>query len=129
MERRMRATGEQSRESRVESRKGAGRLVSTFDFRLSIFVLIGLALSSTGCSAGAYAVMFTGLRHPDVFRALAVRQGNFRECYVEPCIPFLDPHQPVMLMYGNLDTLKDEAEEAITWLQAHDMQPTRLERL
>src|SRR5438552_18323455 len=49
MERRMRATGGQSRESRVESRKGAGRLVSTFDFRLSIFVLIGLALSSTGC--------------------------------------------------------------------------------
>ena len=32
----------------------------------------------TGWSAGGYAVLFTGLRNPDVFRALALRQGAGR---------------------------------------------------
>lgn len=82
----------------------------------------------TGWSAGSYAVLFTGLRHPEVFRALAVRQGNFKEDYVLPAIPFLDPHQPVLLMFGNLDPLKDESEDAVTWMQNKGLQPTRLER-
>jgi len=33
----------------------------------------------TGWSAGAYAILHTGLRNPDVFRALAIRQGSFNE--------------------------------------------------
>jgi pimeloyl-ACP methyl ester carboxylesterase len=81
----------------------------------------------TGWSAGAYAVLFTGLRHPDVFRALSVYQGNFDPDYVEPCIPFLDRFQPVQIVYGSIDTL-DNAEACIEWLRSHDLEPTVLER-
>jgi pimeloyl-ACP methyl ester carboxylesterase len=82
----------------------------------------------TGWSAGGYAVLYTGLRHPDVFRALSVRQGNFDKAFVEPCIPFLDRHQPIQIMYGSEDLLKDQALACTTWLRSHDIDPTILER-
>mgnify|MGYP001068408245 CR=1 FL=1 len=82
----------------------------------------------TGWSAGGYAVLFTGLRHPDVFRALAARQGNFDERFLEPTIPFLDRNQPIFVMYGNLDPLKDDAVRAVEWLERHDLRPRQLER-
>jgi hypothetical protein len=83
----------------------------------------------TGWSGGSYAVLFTGLRHTDIFRAIAVRQGTFNEHFVEPTVPFLDPHQPVLLMYGNIDSLKDDTKKAINWMQDQGMQPRRLERV
>jgi len=74
----------------------------------------------TGWSAGGYAVLFTGLRHPDVFRALALRQANFDRRYVKPCVPLLDPHQPIYVLYGSLDVLAtDEAKEALEWMREH----------
>jgi dienelactone hydrolase len=82
----------------------------------------------TGWSAGGYAVLFTGLRNPGVFRALSVRQGNFKPEYVEPCVPFLDRNQPIQIMYGTFDFLKDDAKECIAWLQSHDLDPTVIER-
>jgi pimeloyl-ACP methyl ester carboxylesterase len=82
----------------------------------------------TGWSAGGYAVLYTGLRHPDVFRALAVRQGNFDPAYVEPCLSYLDRLQPILIMYGNIDPLKDEALACAEWLKAHDLQPTVIQR-
>ncbi len=82
----------------------------------------------TGWSAGSYAVLYTGLRHPDVFRGLAIRQGNFKAEFVEPTVPFLDRHQPVLVMFGNIDLLKDDAQACIDWLKSHDLDPTVLER-
>ncbi|HSW45016.1 MAG TPA: PHB depolymerase family esterase [Phycisphaerae bacterium] len=82
----------------------------------------------TGWSAGGYAVLFTGLRHPDVFRALCVRQGNFDAAFVEPCVPFLDRFQPVLVMYGQEDLLKDQALGCIDWLRNHGLDPTVLGR-
>jgi len=82
----------------------------------------------TGWSAGGYAVFFTGLRHPDVFRALSVRQGNFNPAFVEPCLPFLDRFQPIQIMSGTMDPLKDYAQAAIRWLREHDFEPDVLER-
>jgi len=82
----------------------------------------------TGWSAGGYAVLFTGLRNPDVFRALAVRQGNFNPAFVEPCIPFLDRYQPVQVMYGDIDLMKDQASACVDWLREHGLSPTILER-
>lgn len=82
----------------------------------------------TGWSAGGYAVLFTGLRNPDVFRALSVRQGNFNPEFVELCVPFLDRYQPVQVVYGSIDPLKDHSLEMIDWLRRHDMQPTIRER-
>ncbi len=82
----------------------------------------------TGWSAGSYAVLYTGLRHPDIFRALVVRQGNFKAEYFEPCVPFLDRYQPVLFIFGNLDPLKDEGLKAIDWLKGHALEPQRIER-
>lgn len=82
----------------------------------------------TGWSAGGYAVLFTGLRHPEIFRALSVRQGNFNSAFVEPCVPFLDRYQPVQIMFGDIDPLKADAEAGIEWLGGHDIQCTVLER-
>lgn len=87
------------------------------------------AVFLTGWSAGGYAVLYTGLRHPEVFRALAVRQGNFDEDYVEPCIPFIDPYQPILVMYGSSDILvKRQGLAAIDWLRAHNLHPVVLAR-
>ena len=80
----------------------------------------------TGWSAGGYAVLFTGLRHPDVFRALSVRQGNFDAAFVEPCAPFLDRYQPIQILYGESDLLKDQALACIDWLRGHGLEPTAL---
>lgn len=82
----------------------------------------------TGWSAGGYAVLFTGLRNPDVFRALAIRQGNFDARYVEPCVPFLDRHQPIQIMYADMDLLRDQALACVDWLRSHDLEPVVLER-
>ncbi len=75
----------------------------------------------TGWSGGAYAVLYTGLRHPDIFRALAVHQGNFDERFVKPTLPRLDPYQPVQISWGITDLLKDDAEEALHWIRSHRM--------
>ena len=75
----------------------------------------------TGWSGGSYAVLYTGLRNPQVFRALAVHQGNFDERFVEPVAPRLDPYQPVQISYGITDLLKSHADEAIEWLREHRM--------
>ena len=82
----------------------------------------------TGWSAGGYAVLFTGLRHPDVFRALSVRQGNFDAAFMEPCVPFLDRYQPVQVLYGESDLLKDQALGCVDWLRGHGLEPTTLGR-
>jgi len=84
----------------------------------------------TGWSAGAYAVLYTGLRHPDLFRALALRQGNFKPEFVEVCIPFIDRYQPILVTYGNLDPLvpKEQAEASIEWLRSNEMRPEVKER-
>lgn len=72
----------------------------------------------TGWSAGGYAVLYTGLRNPTVFRALALRQGNFKARLVNSCLPFADPHQPIYVLYGATDVLlKDQADECLEWLR------------
>jgi acetyl esterase/lipase len=82
----------------------------------------------TGWSAGGFAVAFTGLRHPDVFRALSLRQPNFDPAYVELCVPFLDRNQPIQVMFGDLDPLKPGASKCVEWLRAHDFEPVVNER-
>jgi len=75
----------------------------------------------TGWSAGAYAVLFTGLRNPDVFRALAVRQGNFRPDYVEIEPDRLDRWQPIFVYYGSTDPLREDSIKCIAWLREQNM--------
>ena len=56
-----------------------------------------LGVLFTGWSAGGYPVLFTGLRNPDVFRALALMQPNFEPAFVQPCLPFMDRNQPILV--------------------------------
>ncbi|HOA75082.1 MAG TPA: PKD domain-containing protein [Phycisphaerae bacterium] len=82
----------------------------------------------TGWSAGGFAVLFTGLRHPEIFRALSLRQTNFNPAFVEPCVPFLDRTQPIQVTYGSLDPLRDHAIKCIEWLRSHEFEPATVER-
>jgi len=75
----------------------------------------------TGWSGGSYAVLYTGLGHPEVFRALAVHQGNFDERFLEPVKPRLNPYQPVQISHGYTDLLKSQAKDAMKWLRKHRM--------
>ncbi|HOW73905.1 MAG TPA: PKD domain-containing protein [Phycisphaerae bacterium] len=83
----------------------------------------------TGWSAGSYAALFTGLRHPGIFRAISVRQGNFDPAFVQPCVPFLDRYQPIQVLFGSEDLLLGkQPANCIAWLRSHDLEPTVLER-
>jgi len=58
-----------------------------------------------GWSGGGYAVYYTGLRNPSVFRALAARMGTFKESYLPGIANRLDPYQSVGIFFGSSDVL------------------------
>lgn len=71
----------------------------------------------TGWSAGGYAVLYTGLKHPEIFRALAVQQGNFEASYLTDLVGKIDRHTPVCLIHGSLDALAGaEPRACADWL-------------
>lgn len=75
----------------------------------------------TGWSAGNYAVLWTGLGHPEIFRGLAIRQGNFNAAFLAPIEQRIDTQQQVMVFYGQMDFLRSQAEECIRWLKEHGL--------
>lgn len=81
----------------------------------------------TGWSAGAFAILHTGLRHPEVFRALAIRQGTFDERFMDIDSQRLDRWQPILVFFGATDPLREESIKAITWLRENDLFVERLE--
>lgn len=71
----------------------------------------------SGWSAGGYAVLHTGLRNPDVFRALAVMQGNFNSAFLSDTVGHIDPYQPVFVLYGSSDVLTGgQGRDSVRWL-------------
>ena len=71
----------------------------------------------SGWSAGNFDVLYTGLRHPDVFRALAVLQGNFNPDYLVDVESKVDPYQPVFVLYGSTDILTGkQGRRCVQWL-------------
>ncbi len=73
-----------------------------------------------GWSAGNYAVLYTGLKHPEVFRALAVLQGNFDSAYLSEVAERIDPFQPVYVLYGSVDVLTGkQGKSCVEWLREH----------
>lgn len=74
-----------------------------------------------GWSAGGFAVLHTGLRHPELFRALAVVQGNFNPAYFADAVDRIDPYQPVFVVYGSTDVLtQGQGRESVRWLYDHN---------
>ncbi len=74
----------------------------------------------TGWSAGAYAVLYTGLRNPDIFRGLAVLQGSFNGEYLGELARTIDIYQPVYVLYGSGDVLTGRhGHRCVEWLNEH----------
>jgi predicted esterase len=73
----------------------------------------------TGWSAGGYAVFFTGLRNPNVFRAVAGRMPNFERRFVDlPAVTDrIDTRQNVYIFYGARDLVRNESQAAAAWLR------------
>lgn len=71
----------------------------------------------TGWSAGAYAILHTGLRNPDVFRALMIRQGNFDVRFLDIDDDALDKWQQVLVIKGHMDFMREQTEACIEWLR------------
>jgi poly(3-hydroxybutyrate) depolymerase len=82
----------------------------------------------TGWSAGNYAVLYTGLRNPNIFRALACQQGNFDMAFLAPAADRVDPHQPIAIIFGQSDVLAgDDPHKSIHWLEDHGAKVFSLE--
>jgi hypothetical protein len=77
-----------------------------------------------GWLGGAYPALFTGLKNPDVFRAVALRQPSFDSRYIQPTVPYLDHQQPIQAICGFSDltdfTRKDGLA-CVEWLREHRM--------
>jgi chitodextrinase len=70
-----------------------------------------------GYGGAARSAAWTGLRHPETFRAVALLQPHFEAEELDLTQRFLDAHQPsiVVVKYGDLD--KDQSMEVASWLQ------------
>ncbi|MCG8408683.1 MAG: PKD domain-containing protein [Phycisphaerales bacterium] len=75
----------------------------------------------TGWSAGAFPILHSGLNHPDIFRALYVRQGNFDERFMDVPDDRLDKWQQIKVVFGKTDMLRDQTRGIIKWLRNQGM--------
>ena len=71
----------------------------------------------TGWSAGAYPMLHVGLKHPDVFRAIFIRQGTFDERFMDIPDHLTSRWQPIKVVYGKTDFLRDQTRASIAWLR------------
>ena len=75
----------------------------------------------TGWSAGGYVILNTGLRHPEVFRGLLIRQGSFDERFMDVPADRLDRWQAIKVVYGQTDVLRDQTKASIQWLRGQGL--------
>ena len=78
-------------------------------------------------SAGAFPLLDTGLKHPDIFRALFIRQGTFDERFLDVPETRLNRWQMIKIVYGQSDMLRDQSIDCIKWLQDRKMYVVREE--
>ncbi|MGB2985401.1 MAG: PKD domain-containing protein [Phycisphaerae bacterium] len=79
-----------------------------------------------GWSGGAYAALHTGLRHPEIFRAIALSQPRFEEGYLADADDAIDPHQPVFVNYSVVDAITGKhARRCVDWLRIHGTNLTK----
>lgn len=73
-----------------------------------------------GWSGGACVALHTGLRHPDIFRAIAVSQPKCDESHLSAATDAIDRHQPVFVNYSVVDAVTGEhARSCLDWLRSH----------
>lgn len=110
-------TGEQIRRQEVDER----RILAVIKSIRGAYNVPEDRVFLTGWSAGSFAVLHTGLRHPEVFRALAIRQGNFQAPFFEPLLEVADPYQPILVSWGYIDLLKSQSRSCYQWLKRHGL--------
>jgi len=82
----------------------------------------------TGWSAGNFAVLYTGLKNPQIFRALALQQGNFDPAFLSDVVENIDREQPISVIYGSSDLLTGEqTHECVKWLEDQHANVSELE--
>lgn len=78
-----------------------------------------------GWSAGAQSVLHTGLRNPDLFRALALSQPKFKEGFLAETTDAIDHYQRVLINYSVADALwGNQARDCAQWLRSHGVDLT-----
>ncbi|MCG3138249.1 MAG: hypothetical protein HJJLKODD_02110 [Phycisphaerae bacterium] len=75
----------------------------------------------SGNLSGTRSALFIGLRRPELFRAVALRQPRFDSNYIQPAKPFIDPYQRVLVVAGMADLARDQALRCIEWLNEADV--------
>jgi hypothetical protein len=61
------------------------------------------------------------MRHPEIFRGLAIMQGNFKPEFFSDVIDRIDPYQPVFVLYGTTDVLTGgQGRDCVRWLYDHN---------
>ncbi len=73
----------------------------------------------TGWSGGGFGVYFIGLRHPELFTALCVRQGTFNQDTLEGRLAPAARWMPVLIFYGSFDfvPVQNQSRDAHAFLQ------------
>ncbi len=72
-----------------------------------------------GFSGGAHVALHTGLRHPEVFRAIALSQPGFEEAHLADAAGAIDFHQPVFVHYSVADAvMRKHARRCVEWLRS-----------
>jgi acetyl esterase/lipase len=83
----------------------------------------------TGSSTGSLPALLAALRYPDVFRAVSVRQPDFPPEFIDPAVPFLDPYQPIRVVYCPSDLFTGKkAKACIEWLRRHELYVSTVEQ-
>ncbi|MBN1943349.1 MAG: hypothetical protein JW849_08660 [Phycisphaerae bacterium] len=80
----------------------------------------------TGFSGGGFPTYFVGLRHTDIFRAVAPRNSNFNERNLDGWYPPEARSMPMFIVWGDSDpaTIKAQAENAVNYLRRKGFRPT-----
>jgi dienelactone hydrolase len=81
-----------------------------------------------GWSGGGYAVCYTGLRNPHIFRAAAIRMGNFDEKFMSEVADRVDPYQPVFIFLAadDIPAINAQCRKAYKWVTDHGMKRVTL---
>ncbi len=81
-----------------------------------------------GWSGGGYDVCYVGLRNPHIFRACAIRMGNFDERFVVDVPERIDPYQPVFIFLASEDipAINAQCRNAYKWMTNHGMKRVTL---
>jgi poly(3-hydroxybutyrate) depolymerase len=79
------------------------------------------AIATSGWSAGAFMAHFVGTRHPEIFRMIIARCGNFNDHLIADDAALRARHMHVYCFYGESDWpgFADQSREANYWYTFH----------